>query len=269
MCDKREGYLDRDTFRELENISRDLSKRLRHDVETKFDEEGAVSIRVAVGWFNGCVDVRTILRAMQPRGRDKARFEAYYSTVRSAGRGNETTDVVQRIRASQGHSVNITAKMLGRGRVNPAEMPRTIAHGTKARLASSIVDKGLLPGGNKGGRNEVYFAELDPMQVTPNDGLPGFRHGSDAIVLVNGPKAAEQYVFTRSSTGPTSRRAQFIRPLFRRSSTSTPERPCIGTTGGRWTTNYPWRYGTPKLRKSLRAGRKLRRRPTLTRAKRE
>ena len=154
-----------------------------------------------MGWFNGCVDVRTILRAMQPRGRDKARFEAYYSTVHSAQHGNETTEVVQRIRASQGHSVNITAEMLGRGRALPAEMPQTMAHGKNARLANSIADQGLMPGGYKGGRNEVYFAELDPMQVTPNDGLPGFRSGSDAIVLVSGPKAAERCVFTRSSTG--------------------------------------------------------------------
>ena len=112
--------MDRETFLELEHLSRSLSKKLRHDAYSGFDDEGAVGIEVAVGWFNGRVDVGTILRAIQPRGRDKARFEAYYVTMHLAQHGGEQTQVVQRIRASQGHSVNITASMLGRGRANPA-----------------------------------------------------------------------------------------------------------------------------------------------------
>ena len=58
-----------------------------------------------------------------------------------------------------------------------------------------------MPGGKRGGRNEVYFAELDPMMVSPDDELPGFRNGSEVLVLVNGYTAASRHEFTRSSTG--------------------------------------------------------------------
>ena len=59
----------------------------------------------------------------------------------------------------------------------------------------------MLPGGRRGGRNEVYFAEIDPTTITPRHRLPGFREGSDVIVLIDGYKAAELHAFTRSSTG--------------------------------------------------------------------
>ena len=150
---------------------------------------------------------------MQPRGRSKPRFEAYITRVRTIDKPYEYTDIVRRVRASPGHSVNVTARMLGRGCVSLAEMPQTIAHGTKAHLVSMIAKEGLIPGGKRGGRNEVYLAELDPLTIDSQSELPGFRSGSEVLVLVNGRLAAERHNFTNSSTG-TFLTEETIWPIF-------------------------------------------------------
>ena len=58
-----------------------------------------------------------------------------------------------------------------------------------------------MPRRKQGGRNDVYFAELGPMTISPDAELPGFRNGSEVLVLVNDYEAARRHVFTKSSTG--------------------------------------------------------------------
>ena len=102
------------------------------------------------------------------------------------------TYILNRVRASQGHSVRITAEMLGRQNITAEQMPTTLAHGTKAALVNQILREGLIPGGRKSARNEVYLAALDPLDVKPNAELPGFRSGSEVLVLINGKEAAKR-----------------------------------------------------------------------------
>ena len=119
---------------------------------------------------NGWVDVDVLLSAMNKNRKqiDKSMLEEIVETndkKRFAFNDDKT-----KIRASQGHSINID---LGLEEVKP---PRELYHGTAASNYDSIFRNGL----EKRGRNHVHLSK-DPQTARE----VGSRHGKPIVLVVN------------------------------------------------------------------------------------
>jgi putative RNA 2'-phosphotransferase len=97
-------------------------------------------------------------------------------------------DGVERIRANQGHSVQVELGLA------EAEPPEVLFHGTSAAVLDSIRATGL----NKGGRHHVH---LSPDTDTAR--RVGARRGGAIVILtvLAGQMAREGHVFYRSDNG--------------------------------------------------------------------
>lgn len=92
-----------------------------------------------------------------------------------------------RIRASQGHSVDVE---LG---LKPVEPPAVLFHGTATRFLDSIRERGLLPGT----RQHVHLSADEATAVNV-----GARHGRPAVLRVNAARMdAAGLLFFRSANG--------------------------------------------------------------------
>ena len=135
-----------------------MSYLLRHrpdEVGLKLDEGG---------WL----DVDTLLEALKKSGASVTRPPLEEVVETSDKRRFAFSDDGSRIRASQGHSVDVDLKL------KPQSPPERLYHGTVERSLPSIRTEGLVPQG----RHHVH---LSPDEVTAQ--VVGARRGK-AIVLV-------------------------------------------------------------------------------------
>ena len=157
--------------------SRFLSLVLRHrpeEVGVELDPEG---------W----IEVDVLLRAI-----NRVRYGFTHECLREIVEQNDKQRFAfspdgSRIRASQGHSVNIDLNL------EPRTPPEFLYHGTAEHNLDSIRRRGL----NRGGRNHVH---LSPDETTAQK--VGSRHGSPHVLQIrSGQMAADGFVFYLSDNG--------------------------------------------------------------------
>ncbi|MGY0235001.1 RNA 2'-phosphotransferase [Longispora urticae] len=151
-------------------VSKRMSKALRHQPERL-----GLTLDSA-GW----VDVADLLAAMH--------LTREQLDVVVAENNKKRFEVVDgRIRASQGHSVDVD---LG---YEPAEPPAVLYHGTPAGNVAAILAQGLL----KGNRHHVHLSGDTATAVQV-----GARRGRPVVLTVHaGRMAADGHVFYRSTNG--------------------------------------------------------------------
>jgi putative RNA 2'-phosphotransferase len=161
---------------DLVRVSKRLSWALRHDPSAAglvLDAQGWVAVADVLAALNVS---REVLDAVV-EGNDKRRF-----AVERGGDG------IERIRASQGHSVRVD---LG---LDPVTPPAILFHGTPASNLDSIMADGLRPGR----RQHVHLSADQETAATV-----GRRRRVPARVLAvdSGAMAAAGYLFYRSANG--------------------------------------------------------------------
>jgi len=153
-----------------------MSKALRHDparLGLTLDAAGWVPLADLLAALG--VDRETLDHVVETN--DKKRF----AVVRGP-------DGVERIRASQGHSVEVD---LG---LTPVTPPDRLYHGTGAAALDSIRATGI----NKGGRHHVHLS----VDTATAQRVGARRGGAVAIVTVDAARmAADGHVFYRSDNG--------------------------------------------------------------------
>ncbi len=159
------------------NISKYLSLILRHRPEV-------VGIELDVqGW----VEIEVLLAACAAHGRAISRDDLDYVVANNNKQRFALSDDGQRIRASQGHSVEVN---LG---YEPAEPPEWLYHGTAVQNLPSIRRQGLL----KGRRHHVHLS-ADEATAT----AVGQRHGKPVVLIVRaGEMVQAGHPFFRSANG--------------------------------------------------------------------
>ncbi|GIG57742.1 putative RNA 2'-phosphotransferase [Longispora fulva] len=151
-------------------VSKRMSKVLRHQ-----PERAGLTLDPA-GW----VDVEDLLAALR-----LTRDQLDQVVAENNKKRFEIVD--GRIRASQGHSVDVD---LG---YEPAEPPTVLYHGTPIGNVAPILEQGLL----KGNRHHVHLS-----QDTGTAEQVGARRGRPAVLTVHsGRMAAAGHVFYRSTNG--------------------------------------------------------------------
>jgi putative RNA 2'-phosphotransferase len=157
--------------------SKFLALVLRHD-------PGKIGIVLdAAGWVN----VDTLLAALHRRGRELTRAQLDQVVAENDKKRYEYDGSGTRIRASQGHSVDVD---LGYA---PAEPPATLYHGTATATLDAIFREGL----SSGRRHHVHLSS-DPETATK----VGARHGKPAVLTVDAVRMqADGHVFYRSTNG--------------------------------------------------------------------
>ena len=165
------------THQQRKRTSKFLSLVLRHRPEAagvQLDEHGWVSVDMLIQGARsaGIVLDRDILSDIVHTN-DKQRFAFSPDS--------------QRIRANQGHSVEINLAL------SPVEPPETLYHGTAMRFVASIRNHGL----QSGSRQHVHLS-ADPETAQ----RVGQRHGKPSVLIVQaGAMHREGYVFYRSANG--------------------------------------------------------------------
>jgi putative RNA 2'-phosphotransferase len=161
----------------LVRASKFLSRVLRH-------EPGRIGIALdAAGW----VAVSDLLAACRAHNFPLTREELEAVVRENDKKRFALSEDGARIRASQGHSVEIE---LGYAPLAP---PSTLYHGTAVRLLASIRERGLL----KGGRHHVHLS-TDAATAAK----VGARHGKPHVIEVeSGRMHADGYEFYRSDNG--------------------------------------------------------------------
>jgi putative RNA 2'-phosphotransferase len=137
---------------DLVKKGKQLSFLLRHDTEYRFDEHG----------------YREVLDLVQNHGFTKDEIVELVET--NDKQRYEFNDDKSKIRARQGHSVNINVDL------KETLPPDVLFHGTATRFLDSIIEKGIL----KMSRNYVQLSEnIDTATEV------GKRHGKPVILTVN------------------------------------------------------------------------------------
>jgi putative RNA 2'-phosphotransferase len=161
----------------LTSTSKFLSLILRHKPETiglVLDENGWADVEelLSKAAESGRPITRTILERVVAEN-DKKRF-AFDETG-------------QRIRASQGHSIDIDLAL------TPVEPPSQLYHGTATRFVESIREKGLIAGN----RQHVHLSADHETAIKV-----GQRHGKPIVLSVDsGAMVQAGHVFFRSANG--------------------------------------------------------------------
>ena len=158
-------------------LSKYLSLVLRHEpskIDLELDDQG---------W----AEVSELLSALAAHGKSTTREQLDHVVETNNKQRFRFSADGTRIRANQGHSINIE---LG---LEPATPPNFLYHGTATRFIASIMEQGLLPGT----RQHVHMSEeRDTARQV------GSRHGKPVILTV---KSAEMqrdgFLFTRSENG--------------------------------------------------------------------
>lgn len=154
-----------------------LSLVLRHEPST------AHVTLDAAGW----VEVAALLAGCAKAGRTLTRDELEHVVVTNAKKRFEFSADGSRIRASQGHSVEVELEYA------PQEPPELLYHGTATRFLDSIREKGLV----KMGRHHVHLSAETRMTLEV-----GARHGKPVLLtILAGQMHREGHVFCRSTNG--------------------------------------------------------------------
>ncbi|HMQ29463.1 MAG TPA: RNA 2'-phosphotransferase [Chloroflexaceae bacterium] len=165
------------TDNELTRISKTLSYYLRH----RPDELG-LSLE-AGGW----VAVDALLAALARKGRAISRAELDEVVARNNKRRFALDETGTRLRASQGHSVEVDLEL------EPVTPPAVLYHGTSARALASIEREGL----KKMRRHHVHLSADVAIARTV-----GARHGPPVVLAVDAAAMhAAGSVFYRSANG--------------------------------------------------------------------
>ena len=159
------------------SASKFLSLVLRH-------EPAAAHVTLdTAGW----VEVAALLAGCVQAGRGLSREELEHVVVTNAKKRFEFSADCLRIRASQGHSVEVELEY------TPKEPPEILYHGTATRFIDSIRTQGLL----KMERHHVHLSAETKMTLEV-----GARHGKPVLLtILAGEMHREGHVFCRSTNG--------------------------------------------------------------------
>lgn len=159
------------------SASKFLSLVLRH-------EPAAAQITLdTAGW----VEVAALLAGCVKAGRGLTREELEHVVITNAKKRFEFSADGLRIRASQGHSVEVELEY------TPKEPPEILYHGTATRFIDSIRAQGLL----KMERHHVHLSAETKMTLEV-----GARHGKPVLLtILAGEMHREGHVFCRSTNG--------------------------------------------------------------------
>lgn len=174
MTERAEASVD---GQRLVRISRYLSKHLRHRPER-------LGLCLEPG---GWVPVSALLTACSRAGFPLSRAELEEVVARNDKQRFSFDDSGARIRAAQGHSVDVDLQLAA------ATPPPTLFHGTHARALGSILREGLLPMG----RHHVHLSS-DVHTAT----RVGARRGRPVVLVVQaGRMAADGCAFYETDNG--------------------------------------------------------------------
>ena len=163
--------------KETTRRSKFLSLILRHQPETAF-----ITLDSA-GW----VDVDALLGGCARAGRALTRNQLDHIVATNEKKRFEFSDDRKRIRASQGHSVEVDLEY------EPAAPPEVLYHGTAIRFFDSIRSEGL----KKMSRHHVHLSE--DIRTTL---AVGGRHGSpDVLTIRAGEMHRAGWAFYHSTNG--------------------------------------------------------------------
>jgi putative RNA 2'-phosphotransferase len=158
-----------------------LSKRLSYHLRHRPDELG---LSLGPG---GWVAVDELLAALAHKGKTISRAELEEVVARNTKRRFAFDEAGERIRASQGHSVEVDLEL------EPLEPPALLYHGTGERTVAAILREGL----RKMRRHHVHLS-ADPETAR----AVGARHGRPVIFIVDAATMhAGGYLFYRSANG--------------------------------------------------------------------
>lgn len=161
----------------LVRMSKFLSLVLRHK-----PEEIGLSLDP-----NGWADVDELIRLANERGTPLTRTVLQQVVAENDKKRFALSDDGLRIRASQGHSVDIDLAL------SPSAPPETLYHGTASRFIDSIRTSGL----HSANRQHVHLS-LD----VPSAIKVGQRHGKPIVLVVKaGAMAAAGHTFFLSANG--------------------------------------------------------------------
>ena len=163
--------------KELTTISKFMSLVLRH-------QPGLIGIELdAAGWAG----VDDLLTRAATAGRAVTRDQLNEVVATSDKRRFALSDDGTRIRANQGHSIEVD---LG---LEPIDPPEFLFHGTASRFVESILATGL----ERRSRHHVHLTE----DIAIGEAV-GRRYGKPVILRVAaGAMAAQGHVFFRSANG--------------------------------------------------------------------
>ena len=176
--------LDRDDVRRSKLVARVLRHR-----------PGSIGITLdPQGW----TDVADLLAALAAHGHRITRADLDRVVHRNDKQRFEWDSVGDRIRARQGHSVEVDLGLL------PADPPDRLYHGTPRRNIDSILATGLEPRG----RHHVHLSEdADTARRV------GARRGGPVVLVVDAAAmASQQYRFWRTTNGVWL--TEHVPPLF-------------------------------------------------------
>ena len=163
--------------KQLVQISKMVAKTLRHKPES-------LGLKLEEG---GWVSVDALLVAFAHKGYALSRGELEEVVARNDKRRFAFDETGERIRASQGHSVEIDLQL------EPLEPPETLFHGTTATNLSGILESGLQ-------RMKRHHVHLSIDVETAH--RVGSRHGKAVILTVNSKAMSEAgHLFYRSDNG--------------------------------------------------------------------
>ena len=132
----------------------------------------------------GWVGVDELLQAASKQGRGMSRASLEEIVATNNKKRFEFSDDGQRIRARQGHSVDVD---LGYEEIEP---PQWLFHGTAMRFLDSIRQQGLI----KGQRHHVHMSVDQKMMVAV-----GQRHGKPAVLRIAAQRMrSDGHVFYRT-----------------------------------------------------------------------
>lgn len=161
----------------LVKLSKYLSRHLRHQPE-------ALGLTLEPG---GWVAVDALLAAMRRAGMELSRAELDEIVARNNKQRFSFDTTGQRIRANQGHSVEVDLQL------RPAVPPNRLYHGTSKASIGAILREGL----RKMRRHQVHLsADVATAQRV------GGRHGAPVVLLVDAAAMANAgHQFFRSDNG--------------------------------------------------------------------
>src|SRR5689334_10869386 len=165
------------TEKEIIKTSKFLSLVLRH-------EPARIGLELdAAGWIN----VTELLGAVNRHGVALTLEQLKHIVATSDKKRFAFNDDETRIRASQGHSIEIDLQYV------PQVPPEFLYHGTATRFLDSIRDKGLM----KMQRHHVHLSAETVVTVQV-----GARHGKPALLVIRaGDMHRAGHVFYRSANG--------------------------------------------------------------------
>ena len=158
-------------------LSKLLSRVLRHD-------PGLLGIELDAG---GWVPVEELLTALRAHGRPVSRAELEQVVADNDKQRFTIDPVTDRIRANQGHSVQVDLGLVAR------IPPDRLLHGTSEDRIEAILRDGL----HRAGRHAVHLSvDEDTARRV------GARHGRPRVLVVDAARMhADGHAFTRSDNG--------------------------------------------------------------------